>query len=70
MTQFGNYLSSGNSTTRHSFSPGSHTPKIWIIAPMVVFQKRVIDLGGVRPNYLGAARALWLVVAALTNVTG
>ncbi|MDH7599987.1 MAG: hypothetical protein QHH07_10205, partial [Sedimentisphaerales bacterium] len=32
---------------------GYHTLKIWMVDPGVVLEKIVIDLGGLRPNYLG-----------------
>jgi len=32
---------------------GYHTLKIWMVDPGVVLQKIVIDLGGLKPNYLG-----------------
>jgi hypothetical protein len=48
-------VNSGNSTTTtHDLSvPGAHTLKIWAVEPGVIFQKIVLDLGGVRRSYLG-----------------
>lgn len=40
-------------TEHKSIKSGKHTLKIWMVDPGVVFQKFVIDLGGLRPSYLG-----------------
>jgi hypothetical protein len=40
-------------STHRIAEPGYHTLKIWMIDPGVVLEKIVVDLGGVRPSYLG-----------------
>ena len=33
--------------------PGYHTLKVWMVDPAIVLEKIVLDLGGLKPNYLG-----------------
>ncbi len=39
--------------TQHDLKPGHHVLKVWAIDPGVVVQRLVVDLGGLRPSYLG-----------------
>ena len=40
-------------TSKHTVAPGPHVLKLWALEPGLVFQKIVVDTGGVKPTYLG-----------------
>lgn len=53
--------SSGNgTTTRHWIGAGSHVLRLWAVETGVVFQRVLVDLGGVRGSYLGPPESFWV----------
>ncbi|HMQ08976.1 MAG TPA: glycosyl hydrolase 115 family protein [Saprospiraceae bacterium] len=42
--------------------PGKHVLKIWMIDPGIVFQRFVIDAGGLKPSYLGPVESNYVNV--------
>lgn len=50
-------------TSMHKIDmPGKHVLKIWAIDPGTVFQKFVIDVGGLKPGYLGPNESKYVIV--------
>ncbi len=41
------------STAHRLDGPGAHTLRFWALEPGVVLQKLVVDVGGLKPSYLG-----------------
>lgn len=57
------------SYTAHSLSAsGYHTLKVWAVDPGLVLQRLVVDLGGVKPSYLGPPESYYRP-AQLTSPT-
>jgi hypothetical protein len=46
------------STDHHVAKPGKHLIRFWSIDPGIVLQKLVLDIGGLKPSYLGPQETL------------
>lgn len=47
-------------STHKALTPGKHTLKVWMIDPGVVFQKFVINAGGLKTSYLGPPESAYV----------
>lgn len=57
--------------TRHTIDqPGPHTLRIWMVDPIVVLQKIVIDAGGAKPSLLGPPESFWSGAVADVDAVG
>jgi hypothetical protein len=45
-------------TTFTLAQPGHHTLKVWMVDPGIVLEKLLVDLGGLRPSYLGPPESI------------
>ncbi|KAK6848787.1 hypothetical protein PG995_012620 [Apiospora arundinis] len=57
---WGRDASHNTTTTWNVTREGAYTLRVWGLAPSVVIQKIVIDLGGVRPSYLGPPESFFV----------
>jgi hypothetical protein len=47
-------------TSKHFIKGGGkHTIKYWMISPVVILQKIVLDFGGLKPSYLGPQETIY-----------
>lgn len=46
-------------STHRIAKPGKHAVKYWMVSPAVILQKIVVDLGGLKPSYLGPPETIY-----------
>jgi hypothetical protein len=60
-------IDSRHSCTTHALSaPGYHTLNMWAIDPGLVLQRLMVDLGGVKPSYLGPPESYFATGVGIT----
>ena len=46
-------------TERSIAKTGAHTLKVWMLSPGIVLERITVDMGGLRPSYLGPGESFY-----------